>query len=79
MVLRAVFERFTEQARQIVVLAQEESRAPEDATARPEHLLVGLLPNEACERLRAGVEMWVWPSLGDATVGLRACPELLRL
>jgi ATP-dependent Clp protease ATP-binding subunit ClpC len=37
-----VFERFTERARQVVVLAQEESRALGDAFISTDHLLLGL-------------------------------------
>jgi len=41
-----MFERFTEQARQVVVLAQEESRALEHGFIGTEHLLLGLLREE---------------------------------
>ncbi len=41
-----MFERFTDQARQVVVLAQEEARALEDAWIGTEHLLLGLLRGE---------------------------------
>jgi ATP-dependent Clp protease ATP-binding subunit ClpC len=37
-----VFERFTERARQVVVLAQDESRALGDAFISTDHLLLGL-------------------------------------
>ncbi|MES1247322.1 MAG: Clp protease N-terminal domain-containing protein, partial [Actinomycetota bacterium] len=36
------FERFSEPARQVVVLAQDEARAPGHAFIAPEHLLLGL-------------------------------------
>jgi ATP-dependent Clp protease ATP-binding subunit ClpA len=39
----SVFERFSEQARQVVVLAQEEARARGHGSIGTEHLLVGLL------------------------------------
>jgi ATP-dependent Clp protease ATP-binding subunit ClpC len=38
-----VFERFKEQARQVVVLAQDEARGIGDDFIGPEHLLLGLL------------------------------------
>jgi ATP-dependent Clp protease ATP-binding subunit ClpA len=38
-----VFERFTERARQVVVLAQEEARTLKHDRIGPEHLLLGLL------------------------------------
>src|SRR5581483_7684642 len=40
---RSLFERFTERARQIVVLAQEEARTLKHDHIGPEHLLLGLL------------------------------------
>jgi ATP-dependent Clp protease ATP-binding subunit ClpA len=42
----AVFERFTERARQVVVLAQDESRALRHGYIGTEHLLLGLLREE---------------------------------
>jgi ATP-dependent Clp protease ATP-binding subunit ClpC len=42
----AVFERFTERARQVVVLAQEEARALRHNYIGTEHLLLGLLREE---------------------------------
>jgi ATP-dependent Clp protease ATP-binding subunit ClpC len=41
-----VFERFTERARQVVVLAQEEARGLKHAYIGTEHLLLGLLREE---------------------------------
>jgi ATP-dependent Clp protease ATP-binding subunit ClpC len=41
-----VFERFTERARQVVVLAQEEARALEHNYVGTEHILLGLLREE---------------------------------
>lgn len=41
-----MFERFTERARQVVVLAQEEARANEQAYIGAEHILLGLLREE---------------------------------
>jgi ATP-dependent Clp protease ATP-binding subunit ClpC len=40
---RSLFERFTERARQVVVLAQEEARTLKHDHVGPEHLLLGLL------------------------------------
>ena len=37
-----MFERFTERARRVLVIAQEEARTLEHAFIRPEHLLLGL-------------------------------------
>jgi ATP-dependent Clp protease ATP-binding subunit ClpC len=42
-----VFERFTEQARQVVVLAQEEARGLRHDHIGTEHILLGLLREEA--------------------------------
>ena len=41
-----MFERFTERARQVVVLAQEEARALKHNYIGTEHLLLGLLREE---------------------------------
>ena len=43
---RVVFERFTESARQVVVLAQEEARALRQGYIGTEHLLLGLIREE---------------------------------
>ena len=57
-----MFERFTERARQVVVLAQEEARGLRHNYIGTEHLLLGLLREEeglaanALERLDVGVE-----------------------
>ena len=48
-----MFERFTERARQVVVLAQEEARALKHGYIGTEHILLGLLREE--EGLAAGV------------------------
>ena len=53
-ILGGVFERFTERARQVVVLAQEESRALRHAYIGTEHLLLGLLREEEGLAARAG-------------------------
>ena len=44
--MRGLFERFTHRARQVVVLAQEESREMGHASIATEHLLLGLLRTE---------------------------------
>lgn len=41
-----MFERFTERARQVVVLAQDEARHHESSEIRPEHILCGLFREE---------------------------------
>ena len=41
-----MFERFTERARQVVVLAQDEARALRHNSIGPEHILLGLLREE---------------------------------
>jgi ATP-dependent Clp protease ATP-binding subunit ClpA len=65
-----VFERFTERARQVVVLAQDDARMVGHAYIGTEHLLLGLLREEegiAARALRSlGVE------LGDARAGVLA-------
>ncbi len=38
-----MFERFTDRARRVLVLAEEEARAARHSAIRPEHLLVGLI------------------------------------
>src|ERR687897_613181 len=44
--IRGVFERFTERARQVVVLAQDEARALKHNYIGTEHILLGLLREE---------------------------------
>ncbi len=61
-----MFERFTEGARQVVVLAQDEARGLKHDSIGTEHLLLGLLRNE--ERLAARV----LTSLGVTLEGARA-------
>jgi ATP-dependent Clp protease ATP-binding subunit ClpC len=50
--LACVFERFTERARQVVVLAQEEARTLKHNYIGTEHILLGLLREE--EGIAAG-------------------------
>ena len=38
-----LFERFTDQARRVLVLAQEEARLPDDNFIGTEHILLGLI------------------------------------
>jgi hypothetical protein len=45
-ILRGLFERFTERARQVVILAQEEARALKHNYIGTEHILLGLLREE---------------------------------
>src|SRR5450756_1725387 len=56
-----MFERFTERARQVVVLAQEEARALKHNYIGTEHLLLGLLREEegVAARVLAGLEVSV--------------------
>jgi ATP-dependent Clp protease ATP-binding subunit ClpC len=61
-----VFERFTQQARQVVVLAQDEARALEHGHIGTEHLLLGLL------REPAGLAGRVLVSLGVGVDAVRA-------
>jgi ATP-dependent Clp protease ATP-binding subunit ClpC len=60
-----VFERFTERARQVVVLAQDEARALKHNYIGAEHILLGLLRED--EGLGAGV----LESLGVTLDGVR--------
>jgi len=77
-----VFERFTERARQVVVLAQDEARALGHRYIGTEHLLLGLLREEeglaaralaslnvTIEEVRAKVERIVGRGEGDAETG----------
>jgi ATP-dependent Clp protease ATP-binding subunit ClpC len=61
-----VFERFTERARQVVVLAQEEARALRHNYIGTEHLLLGLLREEE------GLAARVLESLEVTTENVRA-------
>jgi hypothetical protein len=61
-----VFERFTERARQVVVLAQEEARALRHNYIGTEHLLLGLLREEE------GIAARVLGSLGLTVEEVRA-------
>jgi len=66
-----VFERFTERARQVVVLAQEEARALKHNYIGTEHLLLGLLREEE------GVAARVLASLDVTLEGVRSRVEKL--
>jgi ATP-dependent Clp protease ATP-binding subunit ClpC len=61
-----VFERFTERARQVVVLAQEEARALRHNYIGTEHILLGLLREEE------GIAARVLESLGVTVEAVRA-------
>jgi ATP-dependent Clp protease ATP-binding subunit ClpA len=65
-ILRGVFERFTEQARQVVVLAQEEARELGHNYIGTEHLLLGLFREDG------GISARVLVSLGVTLEGARA-------
>jgi ATP-dependent Clp protease ATP-binding subunit ClpC len=69
--LSAVFERFTQQARQVVVLGQEEARALGHEHIGTEHLLLGLLREEA------GVGARVLAALGVGIDDVRARIEAI--
>src|SRR4030088_2686371 len=66
-----MFERFTERARQVVVLAQEEARTLKHNYIGTQHLLLGLLREEE------GLAARVLESL-DITV-LRTCAQVVRI
>jgi ATP-dependent Clp protease ATP-binding subunit ClpC len=61
-----VFERFTEHARQVVVLAQDEARALKHNYIGTEHILLGLLRKEE------GLAAWVLESLDIKVEEVRA-------
>ena len=67
----ALFERFTERARQVVVLAQEEARTLKHDHVGPEHLLLGLL------REQQGLAARVLGSLGITLEQVRG--EVVRI
>lgn len=66
-----VFERFTERARQVVVLAQEEARSLRHDYIGSEHLLLGLV------REKEDIAAWVLESLGITEEKVRG--ELERI
>jgi ATP-dependent Clp protease ATP-binding subunit ClpA len=70
-ILRDVFEKFTERARQVIVLAQEEGRTLKHNYIGTEHLLLGLL------RVEEGLAARVLESL-DITL-LRARDQVVRI
>lgn len=61
-----MFERFTERARQVIVLAQEEARYRTDGSLRTDHILVGLLLEDE------GLAARVLRELGLSLDGVRA-------
>jgi ATP-dependent Clp protease ATP-binding subunit ClpC len=66
-----VFERFTERARQVVVLAQDEARALKHNYIGTEHLLLGVLREEE------GIGARVLEGLGVSADGVRSQVERL--
>jgi hypothetical protein len=66
-----VFERFTERARQVVILAQEEARTLKHNHIDTEHILLGLL------RVEEGLAARVLESLGITVERVRA--EVMRI
>ena len=65
-----MFERFTERARQVVVLAQEEARTLKHNYIGTEHILLGLLREEE------GLAARVLESSGQSTLGMSTGPSL---
>src|SRR5438477_12209526 len=57
---RSMFERFTDRARRVVVLAQEEARTLDHGYIGTEHLLLGLI------REGGGVAAWALEALGTS-------------
>lgn len=68
-----MFERFTERARQVVVLAQGEARNRADNYIGPEHILLGLLREEE------GLAAKILSSLEVTVDGVRVAAEKRRL
>jgi ATP-dependent Clp protease ATP-binding subunit ClpA len=56
---RTMFERFTDEARRVVVIAQEEARGLDHAQIGTEHLLLGLVHDEGSEVTGVLVELGV--------------------
>src|SRR5919204_5691725 len=77
---REVFERFTERARQVVVLAQDEARTLRHDHIGPEHLLLGLMREEPGVAARvlheAGLELHAVRDQVRAVVGEGDAPSL---
>ena len=63
-----MFERFTDRARRVVVLAQEEARDLNHGWIGTEHLLLGLLDEEEGVGAKALVELGVDPEAVRAQV-----------
>jgi ATP-dependent Clp protease ATP-binding subunit ClpA len=61
-----LFERFTERARQVVVLAQDEARADRHNYIGTEHLLLGLLREEGVAAARSGRSTYGWTRSSSA-------------
>ena len=65
-----MFERFTERARQVVVLAQEEARILKHNYIGTEHILLGLLREEEGLAAHDGVELALGGELGQVAAEL---------
>jgi ATP-dependent Clp protease ATP-binding subunit ClpA len=55
-----MFERFTDRARRVIVLAQEEARTLDHDSIRPEHMVLGLIQSEGVAAIamrEAGVDL----------------------
>ena len=76
-VVRAVFERFTERAVKAVVLSQREARAMGDEAVAPHHLLLGLVAEDrsAAGFLAPGIRIERAREACRATVGKRGAPQ----
>ncbi|CAM0904784.1 unnamed protein product [Alopecurus aequalis] len=76
-VVRAVFERFTERAVKAVVLSQREARGMEDELVAPHHLLLGLVAEDrsAAGFLAPGIRIERAREACCATVGKRGPPQ----
>ena len=67
-----MFERFTNRARQVVVVAHEEARAARDSAIHADHLLLAMLRDPDCLAVR------VMTDLGASSADLRAAVGRLR-
>ena len=63
-----MFERFTERARQVVVLAQDEARALKHNYIGTEHILLGLLREEEGLAARVLEQLWLCSAYPDARI-----------
>ena len=63
-----MFERFTERARQVVVLAQDEARTLHHGAIGSEHMVLGLLLEEQGVAAQALTSVGLWPDRTRAVV-----------